>query len=125
MSVSKRRLIKNLADLCNYFGAEEPRSLNRRVYKDTACGASISLQLADGRWLHNGGRGWETLPRSTPILGFTIQTIIEGSDATIDSPVFPLPVRESEVREWIADMEAEAARLHWPSSIGDDDADPT
>lgn len=122
MSTSKRRLIKSLADLCNYFGADEPRSLNRRLYKDTDCGASISLQLADGRWLHNGDRRWETLPRSTPVLGFTIQTIVEGSEATVDSPTFALPVRESEIREWIADMEAEASRLWAEANEGDDDA---
>jgi hypothetical protein len=117
----QRRVIRSLADLCNYFGAEEPRSLNRRIYKDTECGASISLQLANG-WLHNGDRRWETLPRSTPILGFTLQTIVEGSEATVDSPVFALPVRESEVREWIADMEAEAARL-WDAANPEGDSE--
>ena len=104
-------MIRSLSQLCAYFGADEPRNLNRRIYKDTECGASISLQLANGSWLHNGDRRWETLHRTTPILGFTVQTIIEGSDATVESPVFTLPVKQRTLRVWMQELEYEAERL--------------
>ena len=103
--------IRSLRQLCAYFGADTPRSLNRRVYKDTECGASISLQLQDGSWLHNGQAGWDTLDIKARIQGFTLQTIVEGSDAEVNSDTFYLPVRESEVKAWLADMEAEADQL--------------
>lgn len=101
-------LIENLEDLCHYLSADEPRQLNWRIYKATACGASISLYLKDGTAIHNGDDAWEKLPMDTEIRGFTIQTIVEGSDATVDSEEFELPVHESEVDKWIAEMEGEA-----------------
>jgi hypothetical protein len=108
---SREGWISNLADLCDYWGAEEPERLNRRVYKGTECGASISVQLMDGEWLHNGADGWESLTPETPIRAFTLQTIVEGSDATVDSEPFYLPVTPALVETWIAEMEAEASRL--------------
>lgn len=39
------RMITNLQDLCDYFHADEPRLLNHRIYKDTDCGASISIHI--------------------------------------------------------------------------------
>lgn len=104
-------MITNLRDLCDYFSADEPRLLNKRVYKGTDCGASISLYLADGTAIHNGSPRWEDLPIDTPIRGFTIQTIVEGSDATVDSDEFDLPVDEAVVEAWIKDMEERATEL--------------
>jgi hypothetical protein len=114
--------IRSLRELCDYFGADTPAGLNRRIYKDTACGASLSLLLSDDTWLHNGDQRLRSLDVETPITGFTIQTIVEGSDATVDSDTFVLPVRQSEVKHWIADMEAEADRL-WHEANDDDEGD--
>lgn len=99
--------ITTLAELCAYFDAEAPRSLNRRIYQDTSCGASISVQTLNGVWHHNGD-DWSGI---TAIQAFTIQTIIEGSDATVESDVFPLPVPASEIEAWLAQMEEVAAQL--------------
>jgi hypothetical protein len=104
-------LIRHFRGLLDYFGADTPRTLNRRVYKSTDCGASISVMLHDGTWVHNGDAGWQTMTGDEPIAGFTIQTIVEGSDATVDSDLFTLPCPESYVQAWIADMEAQAEEL--------------
>lgn len=175
--------ITNLDDLCNFLSADTPALMNKRLYKATACGASISVLLTpeayvalgpidvwpgwsccDGReyqsrpwmrtvkdrakvarqeaagvvrhkcpacgkvitvrrisqaltvpdrgaWIHNGSELWERLTRETPIVGFTIQTIVEGSEATVDSDLFKLPVTGAEIDGWIAQMESEAAML--------------
>ena len=100
-------MIRNLEELCDYFGAEAPARLNRRIYKDTSCGASISVQTPDGVWHHNGS-DWSGV---SAIVAFTIQTIVEGSEACVDSDQFTLPVAEAEVAAWIVEMEAEAEEL--------------
>lgn len=103
--------INSLQDLCNFLGADSPRGLNRRIYKDTDCGASLSLYLKDGTAIHNGDSRWDTLPMGTPIRGFTIQTIVEGSDATVDSDLFWVPCPVKWVDEWIKEMESRASEL--------------
>lgn len=113
-------IIATLADLVAHFGADDARGLNRRLYKDTACGASISLMLPDGEWLHNGLNldGWAAV---TEIRGFTIQTIVEGSDATVDSSLFELPVKAKDVSHFVQQMENEAARLWDEANVEPDD----
>lgn len=105
------RAIRNLRQLCDWLSADEPRQLNRHIYKGTDCGASISVLLANGEWLHNGDSQWEQLPITAKILGFTIQTIVEGSDAEVNSEPFYLPVTIAEVEAWCKEMESEADRL--------------
>lgn len=125
--------IESMKDLCNYFYADEPDMLNKRIYKGTDCGASISVYLetpdsdpvpegyelvyssgSNGwgvenyRAIHNGDPAWRELAIQTPIIGFTIQTIVEGSDATVDSDPFVLPVPKQQVADWMDYMEAEA-----------------
>jgi hypothetical protein len=117
--------ITNLQDLCDWLSAETPRTLNRHIYKATGCGASISLQFADGTWLHNGPThaesAWATLAIDTPVVGFTIQTIVEGSEATVDSDTFTLPVAVADVEAWIDEMEDEASRLWDEANLDEDD----
>lgn len=107
--MTSHRYITTLEDLCNYFDADEPGMLNKRLYKGTACGASISLYLKDGTAIHNGDRRFDDLPIGTGVRGFTIQTIVEGSDATVDSDEFVLPVAESSVDAWLKYMEEKAS----------------
>ena len=38
--------IKNLKDLLDYWGADTPQGLNRRVYKSTDCGAMQEYEYA-------------------------------------------------------------------------------
>ena len=112
-------MITTLQELRDFFGAESVSGLNRRIYKDTSCGASISLLLGpdpahEGFWLHDGFNDelWRDLDRSEAYAyGFSIQTIVEGSDATVDSEPFLFPVAEEEVTTWIEYMEAEAHTL--------------
>ena len=66
-----------------------------------------SVQTPDGAWFHNG-TDWSVV---TAIRAFTIQTIIENSDATVDSHVFHLPVPTIEVDRWMEYMEQEASSL--------------
>jgi hypothetical protein len=189
--------IANLSDLCILFGAVSFKDLNRQVYLNTICGASISiygtipmseaspkqyenakdtylrdllmteyqrilplLQVAYHRaskkeqihisktenefhhslskitafvdWArsivpgafpvtdiavpdripvayHNGHLDF--IPASFVLTGFTIQTTVEGSDAEVNSDVFPLGTTKAEVDAWIDRMEREADHL--------------
>jgi hypothetical protein len=98
--------------------------LNKRIYKGTDCGASISVCTPDGKWHHNGG-DWTGIKEIT---GFTIQTIVEGSDVEINSSTFELPVTVAEVEAWMDDMEKQASfywerdnSTHYLIQKGDDD----
>jgi hypothetical protein len=114
------KIIKDLRGLMDFLSADAPQDLNRRIYKSTDCGASISVRRPDGTWLHNGRIGWDLL---TAIDAFTIQTIVEGSDAEVNSEPFILPVAEETVNEWIEDMEAQASDLWDEANVETDEAD--
>jgi len=58
---------------------------------------------------HNGHKG--EIPESFVLTGFTIQSIVEGSDAEVCSDTFPIGTTEDEIDAWIADMEDETDRL--------------
>ena len=197
--------INTLSDLYTLFGADESfASLNRRVYKDTSCGASISIYgtlpadeaspqaranaqaaglrsmlmpeyerilptlteaynqappetqeriaAADAEFhqgtpsalaswartvvpdafpvtdvaldrvpavYHNGHH--DPIPASFVLTGFTLQTIVEGSDAEVNSDIFPIGTTKAEVDVWIEEMEAEADYL-WREA-NDEDAE--
>lgn len=208
--------IANLSDLYVLFGAESFADLNRQVYKDTSCGASISIygtlpasevnpqELEKSRcaklcnlleaeyrrilpllteahqraseeeqtrileneaefavifhhllqyellankiapfvaWArsivpgafsitdvafpdrlpvsyHNGHHA--PIPESFLLTGFTIQTTVEGSDAEVNSDVFPLGTTKAEVDAWIEEMERQADHL-WREADGEDE----
>jgi hypothetical protein len=101
------KAIRSLKDLVEHFDAENAQDLNRRIYKDTDCGAHISVRTPDGKWHHNGDN-WSKIKE---INAFTIGTIIEGSDAEITSAPFFLPVPVASVDHWISNMEHEADDL--------------
>ena len=101
------RILRSLRHLLDFWHADDVRSLNRRVYKATECGASISVRTPDGVWHHNG-QDWSGI---TAIDAFTVQTIVEGSDAEVDSPVFELPVAEVVLERWLDVMEDRATAL--------------
>jgi hypothetical protein len=118
--------IESLEDLCNYFHADEPSMLNKILFKYTQCGASISVQISPvdpdvymGEptgwdapfWIHNDDQAWQYLTTDHRMVAFTIQTIVEGSDATVDSNPFVLPVDKEEVEKWMDYMEGEAEYL--------------
>jgi hypothetical protein len=196
--------IANLSDLYVLFGAESFADLNRRIYEDTSCGASISIygtlptaeaspqarsnaQAAGLRsmWMaeyerilatlteaykqapteaqehiaaadaqfHQGtpmalvawartvvpgafpvtdiavpdripvayhSGHYDPIPASFVFMGFTIQTIVEGSDAEVNSVFFPLGTTKAEVDAWIEYMECEADHL-WREANGEDE----
>jgi hypothetical protein len=99
--------IRNMTDLCDYFSADSVGMLNKNIYRGTNCGASISVQTPDGVWHHNG-QDWSAIDE---IKAFTIQTIVEGSDATVNSEPFVLSVACEDVDKWIKEMEEQAAAL--------------
>jgi hypothetical protein len=126
-------VILDLADLQDYFAAEVdpewekdpgeiPAMLNRRIYKGTACGASISLHFGTGAVIHNGyDHECTDEDIQSGLVGFTIQTIVEGSDATVDSELFALPVPRVVVDQWIEYMESEAEMLWKEANEGEED----
>lgn len=107
--------ITTMDDLYNYFGSYDSfQSLNHRIYKDTACGASISVYGKVGRkpvMFHNGFR--DPLPGNFKLESFTIQTIVEGSAATdVNSDHFIVGKATSEdIEHWIQEMESQADEL--------------
>lgn len=105
--MDKPAMITCLQDLIDHLGADSVTNLNPSIYESTECGASISVHTPDGVWHHNG-KDWSGI---TEIDAFTIQTIVEGSDAEVNSSVFELPVDERTVDTWIETMEQEAAQL--------------
>jgi hypothetical protein len=117
--------INTLSDLCAMLGVEEKNitanRLSRRIYKDTNCGASISVQcMVDDMpvWFHNGD---STILDGKKLVGFTIQTIVEGVEATVDIAFMPVGTTTTgQVREWIKDMESEASRL-WDEAISEEE----
>lgn len=108
-AIDKRiRAIRCLDDLLEYFGADDVQGLQRRVYKDTACGASIAIQPKGEKWRFSG-EDWRDV---TAIEAFSVQTIVEGSDAEINGPNWQLPVRVREVDQWMQEMD-ELAEEAW------------
>lgn len=99
--------IRSLKALCTFFGADSPNGLNYQLYKDTACGASISVLTPDCAWHHNG-EDWKKVRR---IIAFTLQTIIEGSDIRVESPLFVLPVTQEEISTWLQEMERQVGEM--------------
>lgn len=111
-----RGAIRTMADLCNHFGGNGPSGMERRVYKDTACGASISL-LSGGQWVHSGSREMAALTEDSPLEGFTIQSIVEGIEATADGAPVYVPCLKSDVEAAVRWVEEEADRL-WSETHG-------
>src|SRR5919199_7023809 len=101
--------INNLEELLSKFGLtlDEVDLFNKYLYKGTSCGASVSIQTPDGVWHHNG-EDWTGI---TEAIAFTIQTIVEGSDFTVDSDPFSFPVTTKAIDDWCSYMEQEAKSL--------------
>jgi len=117
--------ITNMQDLCDYFTVETPGQLNHSIYENTHCGASISVYLKNGDAFHNGDETFQDLTTEDELDGFTIQTIVEGSDATVDSEYFSVPIDTDKIDKWLEFMEAEADFL-WKEAHQDeiDELDP-
>lgn len=62
--------------------------------------------------------GWkEAIHDTFELTGFTIQSIVEGSDAEVASDVFRSGVDSADVVAWVENMEAETSRL-WDAANG-------
>jgi hypothetical protein len=128
------------ADLLAYWSADDFYSMNRRAYKNTACGASVSVYgWYRGRPAvrHNGqdrpsyndvwppeaiAGEYADFPADFDFEAFTIQTIVEGSDATVDSDPFEFGCyTAAQVDAWVSDMEAKAERLWLEANDADEE----
>lgn len=89
--------IDSLEALADFIGANDPteESLSHRVYKDTCCGAWLSIA-------HN--------PDGT-LWGVKIGSIIEGSDACVEPVELGFPFSQEDWDEAIRSVEEEAERL--------------
>jgi hypothetical protein len=103
-----KNAIRNMVDLMRFVGADEPRLINKYTFKYSSCGYSVSVQLAAGTWVHNGDKAWDTMTEKTPIIGFSIQTIVEGSDVEVNMDPFEIPVAVKDVERAIEEMEKQA-----------------
>jgi hypothetical protein len=61
-------------------------------------------------WLHNG-MSWRVTKR-TNLIGFTIQSVVDGSEVTVCSEEFVLPVDTEKIDEWMQEMD-EQTRFYW------------
>lgn len=111
--------VRDFQDLIAFWGAEYPHAIDKCIYKGTSCGASISLYLADGRVFHNGDDK-STLTGTELLKGFTIQTIVEGSDETVDSDFFHIPCTRQSIFDWCEEMESEAEYIWNRDNFGED-----
>ncbi|HUW48815.1 MAG TPA: hypothetical protein VMW36_08760, partial [Patescibacteria group bacterium] len=50
---------------------------------------------------------WD-IPINTPLLGFTIQTIVEGSDVYVNGDFMEVPIATEKIQEWLDEMEKES-----------------
>lgn len=98
--------IKTTYNLCNFFGVLLPArtdwfaGLQRSVYKNTACGASVSIKIG-GEWLHH-----KDIPHGR-IEAVRFHSIIEGFEAEVDSRVLPFPASEHALSEVLRELEEE------------------
>lgn len=95
--------IKTTRDLCAYFGVLRPRCegwfarLDRAVYKDTACGASLTIKV-EGKWhteVEAHGR----------IEAVRFHSIVEGFEVEVDSPVLPCPANKHALSALLRDLD--------------------
>lgn len=105
----------------DYFEVDDVTDLNSAIYDGTEAGAHISVLTPDGTWHYNGDN-WSGIDE---IVAFRIGTIVEGSDAEINSPPFELPVTVAEVKAFIEWMEDEADNLWDEANNPDEGAPPT
>jgi hypothetical protein len=110
-------MIERLQDLCEEIGASKPSELNRRIYKDTDCGAWISVHVHG--WKKFGpGDDWKALdelyvtePGVAAIDKFTIGSIVEGSNAEF-SREFDVPCESAEINSWLEELEGLTDEAH-------------
>ena len=75
------------------------------------CWGWKSGQASQWVWVHNGNSLWRDLTIDTPIRAFTIQSIVEGSDATVDSDQFNVPCPTEKVDQWMEEMEEQTSAI--------------
>lgn len=110
-------MIENLSGLLGFFGAENTGELPGRVRKETGCGAVIELLLDNGAWV--GEESGIDEVAAEKVVGFKLLTIVEGSDAEIETDEIEFPVGEAEMREALEWLEGEAERA-WSEAKEDD-----
>jgi hypothetical protein len=116
--------INTLRDLRRYLDARSISitDLSRAMYDRTQCGASVSIHgvLRSGKEVAFHPGQTDDYPEGFEEEWFTVQTIVEGSDAEVNSqPMYFRRVTEDELEEWIKYMEERAHEL-W-SEVNEDD----
>jgi hypothetical protein len=122
---------KAMAEAFGYF-AEGPGRMNRGAYKYTDCGASVGFRIlhvtqegpegdpsGEGhedwveRWyygseaLYKWGTWQEMTDNFAVVTGFTVNTIVEGSDNSYSGEVISVDPRAPVTSEYVAYLEAE------------------
>ena len=96
----KMHEIADLEQLAEFIGANEPseKSISRRVYEDTACGAWLAVVTC-------------ATTLGPLVWGVKVGSIVEGSEACVEPVELQFPFSHEKWREAIADVEHEADRL--------------
>ena len=102
--------IRTVGDLRAYLGASgsSATSLSHRLFKDTACGASVSFLPVGGEWQHNGAT--TEFPDDTSLAEVVLSTIVEDTDAEW-SITLPSGATEDEYERAIANLESYAEEV--------------
>ena len=107
--LSRQRRVCTVGDLRVHLGVDaspdgvSATHLSRRLFKDTECGASVSVKPVGGEWEHNGSR--VLFADDTVLESVILSTIVEGSDAE-GSVLLPHGATEQEYNHAVADLEA-------------------
>lgn len=112
-------MITTVGDLREWVGADTVQGINHRLYKDTDCGASISIRVG-GVWYHNGD-GWSSLRDGDTLELVSLQSIVEGSDATAWSGDIPCPAEDATLSQALDDVEWEAETLWEEAQLWEDE----
>ena len=94
----------NLKAILDDWGVENVQQLDRTIYKNTECGAHLSVKLHDGTWRHSGDLDGIDNGNVQALL---LWSIVEGSDAEVDAdPISLLDyMDEGDEKRLIADFD--------------------
>lgn len=110
--------------LLAWWDVQDFASLDRRVYKTTACGASIGLELHDGGFVWSGDPRLATTP-PMEVRAIGVGSIVEGTDRTVEHEFIDLlDYAERDADDFVTafgklvDQVDEAAQEAWNDTHG-------
>lgn len=110
-----------LAQLAELLDAAQPTlgSINKRIYKDTSCGAHISVRDIMNQWWHNGAEPSSDLRINAVLVGSICEGGDEGCDAEFSGDTLDWPFTEEDVNRQLTGIDDQVSE-HWTEFHEDD-----